>query len=182
MKDLGTQKLETENLILRKLEVEDYKAAFKNWCSNPLVSKHLPWAVHKDEQETYQLFEMWVKEYEKPFTFRWIVIEKASDEAIGTIDVVNFKERDSRAEIGYCYGEKWWGKGYGTEALKRVLDYLLNEIEVELVVAGFEVSNPASGRCMEKAGMEYACLMPEWTINKEGKRESLKYYKKIKNQ
>ncbi len=182
MKDLGTQRLETERLILRKIELNDYKKAYTNWCSDPEVPKHLPWEAHENEDVTKNLYELWIKEYEEPYKFKWIVIEKESNEPIGTISVVNFKERDSRAEIGYCYGTKWWGKGYATEALKTVIDYLLNEVEIEMITAGYEVSNPASGRVMEKAGMEYACLMPKWMINKEGKREDIKYYMKLKNQ
>lgn len=181
MKDLGTKRLETDRLILRKIELEDYKKAYKNWCSDPEVPKYLPWEPHTNEEVTKNLYESWINEYNDPFKFRWIVIEKVSNEPIGTIDVVNFKERDSRAEIGYCYGKKWWGKGYGTEALKVVIDYLLNEVEIEMIIAGHEISNPASGRVMEKAGMEYACLMPKWMKNKEGKREDIKYYMILKD-
>jgi len=176
MKDLGTKVLETENLILRKLELNDYKKAYKNWCSNPLVAKNVTWNAHKNEEETKQLFELWVKDYEKPHTYKWVVVEKSSNEPIGTIDVVKLKEADSRAEIGYCYGQNWWGKGYGTEALKSVINYLINQVEIDMIVACHLVSNPASGRVMEKAGMEYVATLPKWMINKEGKREDLKYY------
>lgn len=50
-----------------------------------------------------------------------------------------------------------------------------------MIISGHEVSNPASGRVMEKAGMEYACLMPKWMKNKEGKREDIKYYMILKD-
>jgi len=182
MKKIGTKILETENLILRKIELEDYKAAYKNWCSDPLVAKHVTWDAHENDNVTKEIFEMWVKEYEKPTTLRWIAVEKITNTPIGTIDVVNFSERDSRAEIGYCYGKNWWGKGYGTEALKAVIDYLFNEVEFEMIVAKHEISNPASGRCMEKSGMAYCGILPKWTINKEGKREDLKQYMILKNQ
>ena len=181
MNKIGTKTIETENLILRKLEVEDYKKAYENWCSNPLVAKHTTWDTHENEEETKELFEMWGKDYEKTTTFRWLAVEKISNEPIGTIDVVNFSEHDSRAEIGYCYGQNWWGKGYGTEALKAVINYLLNEVEFEMIIAKHEISNPASGRCMEKAGMKYFTILPKWTINKEGKREDLKCYMLLKN-
>lgn len=181
MKDLGTKTLETDNLILRKLELNDYKSAFKNWCNDPDVAKYVVWNPHKSDEDTKKLFEMWVKQYEEPYTFRWGVVEKSSNEIIGVIDVVKISLNNSRVEIGYCYGKKWWGKGYGTESLKAVINYLLNEIEIEMVTADHLVSNPASGRVMEKAGMKYICTMPKWMINKEGKREDLKCYAIFKN-
>ena len=31
---------------------------------------------------------------------------------------------DLNVEIGYCYGSKYWGCGYATEALKKVINYI----------------------------------------------------------
>jgi hypothetical protein len=35
MKHLGTQRIETERLILRKTQLEDAQAMFDNWASDP---------------------------------------------------------------------------------------------------------------------------------------------------
>ncbi|MBE6153041.1 MAG: GNAT family N-acetyltransferase [Firmicutes bacterium] len=182
MKNLGTQRLETKNLILRKLEIEDYKGAFKNWCNDPEVTKYVTWEPHKSEEVTKELYETWIKEYNNPNTYKWIVIEKESNEPIGTISVVRFYQEDLSAEIGYCYGKNWWGKGYATEALTKVIDYLLNDIGLEKVVARHLVSNPASGKVMEKSGMKYSRLLHNCHINKNGEIEDIKYYTKLKKQ
>lgn len=174
-KDLGTKTLITDRLILRKLNENDYKQAYKNWCSDVKVIKYVMWEVHKNELETKKLYSDWIENYKDLCYFKWIVELKDKKELIGMIDVVKLKEKDSRAEIGYCYGSKYWGCGYATEALKAVIDYLLNEVELDFLVAGFEVSNPASGRVMEKAGMKCAGYLPRWIINKDGIREDLKY-------
>lgn len=173
--DLGTKTIFTERLILRKINEYDYKQAFKNWCSDKEVAKYVMWNHHENEETTKELYNNWISEYDKPFTFRWVVELNDTHELIGMIDVVKFKKEDKRAEIGYCYGSRYWNKGYATEALKAVIDYLLNIINVELVVSGFEVSNIASGKVMEKAGMKCVGYLPKWIINKEGKREDLKY-------
>lgn len=175
MKKIGTKTLYTDRLILRKIKENDYKEAYKNWCSDENVSKYVMWNVHKNELETKELFSNWINDYKDLCCFRWIVEIKESKELIGTIDVVKLSEVNSRAEIGYCYGSKYWGNGYATEALKCVIDYLLNEVEIDLVVSSFEVSNPASGRVMEKAGMKCVGYLPKWVINKKGIREDLKY-------
>jgi len=72
---------------------------------------------------------MWEKEYEKNDTFRWIVEIKETNELIGTIDVVNKKFINFGIfEIGYCYGNAFWNKGYGSEALRRVINFYLKKL------------------------------------------------------
>lgn len=41
MKNLGTKTLETERLILRKINENDYKSAFENWCNSDKVEKYV---------------------------------------------------------------------------------------------------------------------------------------------
>lgn len=38
-------------------------------------------------------------------------------------------EKHSTCELGYCYGSKYWGNGYATEALRAVIEYLLKECD-----------------------------------------------------
>ena len=47
------------------------------------------------------------------------------------------------------------GKWLWSEALTKVIDYLLNEVGFELIEAKHLLDNPASGRVMEKSGMKY---------------------------
>ena len=52
MRHLGTVTIETERLILRAFEREDADAMFKNWASDPRVTRCLTWAPHKDKGVT----------------------------------------------------------------------------------------------------------------------------------
>lgn len=70
------------------------------------------------------------------------------------IDVIKLDLQYKNAEVGYCYGSKFWGKGYATEALKAVINFLHNQ-DIVVVYAQHFVSNPTSGKVMQKAGMEY---------------------------
>ncbi|MBR4142117.1 MAG: GNAT family N-acetyltransferase, partial [Firmicutes bacterium] len=47
MKHCGTQTIETERLILRRLRREDAGAMFRNWTSDPEVTKYLTWPTHE---------------------------------------------------------------------------------------------------------------------------------------
>ena len=70
MEYLGTKKLETKRLILRRFKIEDAEAMYNNWASNPNVSKYVMWETHKDVNETKELLEEWVRGYEDSTTFR----------------------------------------------------------------------------------------------------------------
>lgn len=177
MKFIGTKELETERLILRKVRLEDATEAYNNWCSSYNVSKYVMWTKHENVEETKKLYENWVKEYEDLTTFRWIVELKDTHELIGTIDVPSkrFLQFGS-CEIGYCYGEKYWGKGYGTESLKAVIKYLFECCDAEVIYADFMKNNPGSGKVMEKSGMTFEGYLKGRVIDKDGIRNDLGYY------
>ena len=109
----GTKKLETNRLILRKFKIEDANCMYNNWASNPNVSKYVTWEHHKDVSETKALLEEWIKKYNDIDTYKWVAEIKDTKEIIGSIDVVSKKFlKFGSCEIGYCYGEKYWNKGY----------------------------------------------------------------------
>ena len=149
MKD-GTKEIVTNNLILRKFKEEDYIEMYDNWASNPHVATSAGWPVHTDINSTKNLIKMWVDEYNEDNVFNWIVVEKISNKAIGSITVVS-KDLDNKVcEIGYNIGESWWNKGYGTEAIKNVIDYLFSLEMFDVITAACFVENIASIRVLEK--------------------------------
>lgn len=177
MKHVGTKKLETKDLILRKVKKEDAKDAYHNWCSSEVVSKYVMWTKHKNQEETEKLYEMWEQDYEDLTTYRWIVEERKTKEVIGTIDIPSKKWLIYGAcEIGYCYGEKYWNKGYATQALKRVIQFLFEEVEAEVIFADHMSNNPASGCVMKKSGMTYDGTLRGRTVDKDGVRNDLVSY------
>lgn len=180
---IGTKNIETKRLLLRRLTKEDAYQAYNNWCSKDEVCKYTIWSKHKNVEDTKQLFEMWEKEYDKNDTFRWIVEIKDTNELIGTIDVVNKRFIDfGTFEIGYCYGTNFWNKGYGTEALRRVITYLFEEVGVELIHAEHMSNNIGSGKVMEKSGMKKEALLRSRIIDKDGIRNDLISYSITKDE
>ena len=108
MKKIGTKILETENLILRKIELEDYKAAYKNWCSDPLVAKHVTWDAHENDNVTKEIFEMWVKEYEKPGCTSYL-----PDSLGGLVRMMNVPVAVMRIHGNFVTSPQWNHKNKG---------------------------------------------------------------------
>lgn len=62
--------------------------------------------------------------------------------------------RFSRAELGYWLGQPFWNKGITTEAAKAVIHFAFHTLHLNKITSSYLESNPASGRVMEKCGME----------------------------
>ena len=62
---------------------------------------------------------------------------------------------DCEIEVGYMLKRSAWGKGYATEATKRLLKFAFEETPLEEVVATTDPENTASKRVLEKCGLSY---------------------------
>lgn len=155
MRHLGTVRLQTERLILRRFTVEDAPAVYANWASDPEVTRYLTWPVHASAEVTGQLMALWTGEYEAPGTYNWALELKSTGELIGSLAVVRVNEAIGEAELGYCMGRRWWGRGLMPEAVREALRFLFDEVGFNRVCAGHDVENAKSGRVMQKAGMRF---------------------------
>lgn len=182
MNFMGTKTLETSRLLLRRATKNDAYAAYNNWCNSEVVDKYVLWKRHVDVNETYNLYSLWEKEYDDLKTFRWIVILKENNDPIGTIDVSKKYLDFGTCSIGYCYGEKYWNKGYATEALRAVIQFLFEEVGVNTIYAEHLHNNPASGKVMQKAGMKYEGVLRSRIVDKNGLRNDLISYSILKEE
>lgn len=179
MNDLGTERIETERLILRKFNERDAQGLF-SWASNPNVTRFVSWKPYRSLQEAEESLEKWIKEYEKG-SYHWCVQLKNTDVIIGRISVV-VHWRNHYCEVGYCYGEQYWNAGYGTEALKSVLKFLLLQCDFHTIEAKTSSENVASERIMRKAGMmKEAVLKERCYIPEENRYDDLLCYYINKN-
>ena len=150
----GTQTIETDRLILRRAIPEDAEPMFRNWASDPEVTKYLTWPPHESVAVTQKVLESWVSEYGRSDYYHWMIVLKEIGEPIGSL-LVTTVGRAQSAHIGYCIGQKWWHKGIMHEAVQAVIKYLFEEVGYHRVEAMHDPNNPNSGRVMRKCGMKY---------------------------
>jgi len=58
--------------------------------------------------------------------------------------------------LGYWIGKPYWGRGFATEAARRVARFTFDELGAERLAAGWFDDNPASGRVLRKLGFQDA--------------------------
>lgn len=154
MNKVGTQIIETDRLILRRFVLEDAYDMYKNWASDPEVTRFLTWPTHTSVDVTKFVLNDWIANYEDGGFFNWAMEYKETGKVIGNISVVRLNENTNAADVGYCMSRAYWGQGLMPEALKAVMDYLFDVVEVNRIAACHDINNPKSGRVMEKAGMK----------------------------
>ena len=169
---VGTKLIETERLILRKINKDDYPLVYQNWTSDQKVARYVSWDQHNSMDDTKAYIEYKANRYDgHEYCFDWIVVLKENNEPIGEIEAVNVSKAHDLVEMGDCYGSRFWNKGYATEALKAFLKYMFEEAQVGIIIACHMSNNPASGRVMEKSGMKYDATLKGYFIDKNtGKR------------
>ncbi|MEH2473302.1 RimJ/RimL family protein N-acetyltransferase [Nitrobacteraceae bacterium AZCC 2161] len=59
-------------------------------------------------------------------------------------------------ELGYWLGVDHWGQGFATEAARAVIDFTFEEFDVEHLISGARVANPASRNILEKCGFQWS--------------------------
>lgn len=175
MNHKGTIRLETERLVLRRLKTEDANEVFKNWTSDDEVSKYMRWTTHKDIEETRSWLQEEEKNYKNNDYYTWGIELKEIGELIGSISAL-YREEDDRYEIGYGIGRKYWRKGYTTESLKKVMDYLINDVGIKKFKCSHAKLNPVSGIVMQKVGFKYVKDDYFESFDKTKKYDSKVYY------
>lgn len=68
------------------------------------------------------------------------------------------------AELGYWVGVPYWGKGYCTEAAKALIDFGFQVLGLNRIQSTHFSQNPASGRVMQKLGMQQEGYRPQHTL------------------
>ncbi len=168
MLKLGTVTLDTERLILRRFTPDDAEDMYRNWASDPEVTRFLTWPCHSSPEATRVLLEDWAAKYADGGYFNWGIELKEIRQVIGSIAAVKIDEAVSSAEIGYCLGRQYWGRGYMPEALTAVMRFQFQDVGMNRISAYHDVNNPKSGRVMEKAGMKYEGTLRQAGMNNQG--------------
>ena len=175
MNKTGTQTIQTHRLTLRPFRIEDAKDMYRNWASDPEVTRFLTWPTHTGEDITRMVLNDWISKYGDGDFFNWAIAWRETGSVIGNIAVVHLEEAIRTAEIGYCMSRAFWGRGIMPEALRAVMDYLFDTVGVNRIAACHDVRNAKSGRVMEKAGMRKEGIQRGAGLNNQGICDKVNY-------
>lgn len=158
---------ETDRLRFDPLSFDDLDIAVAQW-GDPEVIKYLADRTYS-EAELIEEMPLFIRRCAGGCIGIWRLTEKATGEKIGTalllpmpieLDdtdwdlVVGDDVPQGDIEVGYILKRSAWGKGYATEACKRMLRFAFEDTPLDIVVACTATDNTASQHVLTKCGMK----------------------------
>lgn len=145
--------IRTDRLLIRPFVVDD-AAGLAARRNDPEVARlqnwELPYPLERAEKLVSDLVAM-----EGPSNDEWwmvIVADSATGEVLGDL-ALHLTWKGRTAEVGYTFAREHWGKGYATEALGALIEYLFDGLGVTRVFGMLHPDNVASAMVLERCGL-----------------------------
>lgn len=157
--------LESERLLLRPLAEGDLDVCFEIF-TDPAVMQFVGETYTRDR--VVEELPTAMRRGGRGCIGVWCVIDRATAEKLGTALLLPLpiEEKDTNwdlvggddlpegeIEIGYILKASAWGKGYATEACRRLLQFAFEDSPLEEVVAVTHPDNAVSQRVLRKSGL-----------------------------
>ncbi|MGH2595012.1 MAG: GNAT family N-acetyltransferase [Actinomycetota bacterium] len=152
--DPNFAELRTERLVIRRFGADD-ASAFARYRADPEVARFQSWDAYtlgdaeRFTQEMASLHPGHPGEW-----FQFAVADPVSDELLGDVALYVAVNDVARAELGFTFAPAHQGKGYATEAVRGVIAYAFDRLDVGTVFAITDARNDTSIALLERIGMQ----------------------------
>ena len=113
--------------------MEDAAVIFDKYAQDPDVSRYLTWRPNRSVGETREFLQAGLVAWREGQSYHWTIVRKKDQELMG---MINARVENHKWQIGYVLARAYWGKGYMTEALRKLVAWALESLK-----------SPGSGRC-----------------------------------
>jgi len=143
--------LKGERIYLREVRSYDANETYCGWMNDPSVSQYLESRFYP---HTVKSLKKYIKDKQGDRSNVFLaIILKDSNRHIGNIKLGPIDDIHRLADIGIIIGEKdCWGKGYATEAIRLIVKYAFDKLNLHKVTAGCYGPNKGSIKAFKKAG------------------------------
>ncbi|MGN0234495.1 MAG: GNAT family N-acetyltransferase [Bacteroidaceae bacterium] len=143
--------LHTPRLLLRPWEESDARDLYL-LARDPDVGPRAGWSPHQSVEESRSVIR---NVFSNSTT--WAVVLQESNTLVGAIGYGHSCDcalpcRPGEPIVGYWIGKPYWNRGFCSEALKAVIQYVRMRTSLSSLLSGHFVDNPASGSVMLKCG------------------------------
>jgi ribosomal-protein-alanine N-acetyltransferase len=146
--------LTTDRLILREVTMNDAESVFR-LRSNEQVMKYIPRPRAKSIEEAENWLRVIIEAIQINEAINWAICLKVNPSThIGNIGYWHLQNENYRGEIGYMLDPLFFGKGIMLEAMKPVLQYGFNVMNLHSIEALVDPENIASCNVLLKAGFQ----------------------------
>ena len=156
--------LETVNLRLRELIPSDAENVLRIFADDE-VTRFYDFETFTSLGQAADLIAKQATRFEKGEAIRWGITQKANDVVIGTVGLV-ISWSNAIGGLGYDLARPYWRRGIMTEALKVVISYSFQSVNLNRLQALVMPGNVASMKLLEKLGFVDEGLLREYAFFK----------------
>lgn len=172
-------RLETPRLVLRDYIPADEEEYYQLKSDEGAMARY-QWdiMVHSREEAREEFAGILADAAKAGRTFYFLRVEmKESGRQMGSVGytVVERQPVGKLVHAGYFYFPEFWGRGYGTEAMARVVRFAFEEDGVYRLSTGCLQENRGSERIMQKCGLIKEAERPGWTWHEGGMKTRVEY-------
>ena len=151
---------ESERLYFRNFNEND---AFDLYQirSNDKIMEYMDVYKLASAEEARKLIASVNEAYEKKQGVSWAIIEKSTSQIIGYFGFWKIMNEHCRAEIGYALKPAYWGKGYMSETLKRMIRFAFDDMKLHSIEANVNPANQNSINVLERIGFKKEAYFKE---------------------
>jgi [ribosomal protein S5]-alanine N-acetyltransferase len=143
------QNLESERLLLRRVATTDVNEIME-LRGNPETMKFIPRPLVTNKEQALEHINMIEAKIIENEGINWAITIKGNPKLVGVIGHYRIQPENHRCEIGYMILPQYNGKGYVTEAIKVVLEYGFEVLNMHSIEAVIDPDNIASERVLQK--------------------------------
>jgi RimJ/RimL family protein N-acetyltransferase len=142
--------------------MEDASPIFKLYAQDQDVTRYLTFKPHQSIEETKTFLKRCLNNWKNETSFPWTIIRMKDNQLVGMVEIVSLDQ--SGIQLGYVLAKSYWGNGYMTEVLRKIIDWAFRQNDTYRVWAMCDIENIASTRVMERAGMQREGVLRRWVI------------------
>ena len=157
-------RLETERLVLRKIVPKDAAALYAIFGDDE-VTRYYDLATMTDPADADTMVRRMVARYRHGQAIRWGIVRKQDSAFMGTCGF-HFQAASFKAEIGYDLAQSYWRQGYMSEALRAMLAYGFERLQLNRIEALVMPGNEASAVLLQRLGFVEEGLLREFAFFK----------------
>ena len=159
--------LENDKVIIKKMESSDV-AALSKISNNENIYKYISPFLYKKSNKA---LETAIKNFsgrdfeKKKYIIAGIYLKDNPRRLVGLVEIFDYKKRENAVTVGYRLNEDYWNKKIASNALKLMVEYLINEIGITTLNAFVMPENLYSSKVLLKNGFakeDYTLLKRNW--------------------
>ena len=144
--------LETDRLVLRPIQTSDWRVLYPI-MSDPVVMAHWDSTEIEDPEMVERMIGAQVEDMDAGRAWYWAVELGQDHSFVGACDLTEIDWRHRRGEVGFLLANGAWGRGYGLEAMRAVVDHAA-ALGLKRLWARAHAGNLRSERLLQRLGFE----------------------------